>query len=84
MDELEQKFRRRMLAFYFAGVVNLVIGVYVLLFGGQFMSRSMSLIVALFFLGFAAIDFYFPKMMRKKWAEERQRVARQGTVPPRA
>jgi hypothetical protein len=84
VHDLEQKFRRRIMAFYFAGVVNLAIGVYVLLFGGQFMARGTSLLVALFFLGFAAVDFYFPNMMKKKWAEEQQRIARQGTPPPQA
>jgi hypothetical protein len=84
VDELERKFKRRMLAFYFAGVVNLVIGVYVLLFGGQFMARGTALLVALFFLGFAAVDFYFPKMMKKKWAEQQGRLAGgQGNPPQR-
>lgn len=72
MDDLEQKFKRRMLAFYFAGVINLVIGLYILLFGAQFMARGTALLVALFFLGFAAVDFYFPKLMKKKWEEARR------------
>ena len=84
MDEIEKKLRKRILTFYFAGVVNLVIGLYVLFFGGQFMARGTSLLVALFFLGFAAVDFYFPNMLKKKWAEEQERIARQGAAPPQA
>lgn len=84
VDELEKKFRKRILTFYFAGVVNLVIGLYVLFFGGQFMARGTSLLVALFFLGFAAVDFYFPQIMKKKWVEEQERLARLGNPPARA
>ncbi len=84
MDDLERKFKRRMLTFYFAGVVNLVIGLYVLLFGAQFMARGTALLVALFFLGFAAVDFYFPRMMKKKWEEAQRRMAGgQGNPPQR-
>jgi hypothetical protein len=86
VDDLEKKFKKRMLAFYFAGVVNLAIGLYVLLFGGQFMARGTALLVALFFLGFAAVDFYFPSLMKKKWdeAQRQQRLAGgQGNPPQR-
>ena len=31
-------------------------------------------LVALFFLGFAAVDFYFPRAMKKKWLDEQARV----------
>jgi len=82
--ELQKKLKNRMLAFYFAGVVNLVIGLYVLFYGAAHMSRGMALLVALFFLGFAALDFYFPRMMQKRWWEEQSRAGGQGGVPPKS
>jgi hypothetical protein len=73
-----------MLAFYFAGTVNLFLGLYVLAFGGHFLSRGVSILIGLFFLGFAAVDFYFPKAMRKKWTEDQQqREAAAPGKPPR-
>lgn len=63
-----------MLAFYFAGVVNLVIGLYVLVAGGAHMGQGTALLIGLFFVGFAAVDFYFPRAMRKKWLEDQARM----------
>jgi hypothetical protein len=83
-QELQKKLKNRMLAFYFAGVVNLVIGLYVLFYGAAYMSRGAALLVALFFIGFAALDFYFPRMMQKRWWEEQQRTGGQGGMPPKS
>lgn len=63
-----------MLAFYFAGVVNLVIGLYVLVAGGAHMGQGTALLIGLFFVGFAAVDFYFPRAMKKKWLEDQARM----------
>lgn len=78
---MDERLRKRMLAFYFAGVVNLVIGVYVLVAGAGFLGQGTALLVALFFLGFAAVDFYFPSAMKKRWLEEQARQA--GLQKPR-
>jgi hypothetical protein len=83
-QELQKKLKNRMLAFYFAGVVNLVIGLYVLFYGAAYMSQGAALLVALFFIGFAALDFYFPRMMQKRWWEEQQRTGGQGGMPPKS
>ncbi|HJQ64206.1 MAG TPA: hypothetical protein VJ834_15240 [Burkholderiales bacterium] len=71
---MDERLRKRMLAFYFAGVVNLVLGLYVLVAGAAHMGQGTALLVALFFLGFAAVDFYFPRAMKKKWLEEQARA----------
>ncbi|MGQ0750356.1 MAG: hypothetical protein ACT4PS_07475 [Betaproteobacteria bacterium] len=76
--QLEERLKKRMLAFYFAGVVNLLIGFYVLVAGAAHMGQGTALLVALFFLGFAAVDFYFPRAMRKRWLEEQARMRAQG------
>lgn len=72
---MDERLKKRMLAFYFAGVVNLVIGVYVLAAGASFLGQGTALLVALFFLVFAAVDFYFPAAMKKRWLEEQARQA---------
>lgn len=78
MQDIEEKLRKRILAFYFAGVVNLVIGIYILLEGAKFMAPGTAMLVAVFFLAFAAVDFYFPTLMKKRWREYQEEVRRQG------
>jgi hypothetical protein len=78
---MDGRLRKRILAFYFAGVVNLVLGVYVLLAGAANMGRDTALLVALFFLGFAAVDFYFPKIIKRKWLEEQAKMSGQARAP---
>jgi len=71
---VDARLRKRMYAFYFAGVVNLLLGLYVLFAGAAYMGQGTALLVALFFLAFAAVDFYFPWAMKKRWLEDRARV----------
>ncbi|OGA37514.1 MAG: hypothetical protein A3G24_06790 [Betaproteobacteria bacterium RIFCSPLOWO2_12_FULL_62_13] len=78
---MDERLRKRMLAFYFAGVFNLVLGVYVLIEGPALLGRDTALLLTLFFLGFAAVDFYFPRAMKKKWLEDHARRA-SGDKPP--
>lgn len=78
MQDLEEKLRKRILAFYFAGIVNLVIGVYILLEGAKFMAPGTAMLVTVFFLAFAAVDFYFPKLMKKRWRQYQEQMRQQG------
>lgn len=72
---MDERFKKRILAFNVAGVINLVLGVYVLLQGPAFLPRDTVLLLVLFFLGFAVVDFYFPYAMKKKWLEDQARRA---------
>ncbi|MBI4195674.1 MAG: hypothetical protein HY526_11405 [Betaproteobacteria bacterium] len=83
MMDIDEKLRKRILAFYFAGVVNLILGIYVLVEGPRFMGQGTATLVALFFLGFALVDFYFPRLMKKKWTEYQEQMRRQsGAAQP--
>ena len=64
---MDERLKRRMLLFYLAGVVNLILGLYVLVFGGGFLENDKVMIMSFFFLAFAAVDFYFPYAMKRKW-----------------
>jgi pilus assembly protein TadC len=79
-QELEKRLKKRILAFYFAGAVNLLLGLYVLVAGGAHLGQGSTMLIALFFLGFAAVDFYFPRSMKKRWLEEQARM--RGSPPP--
>lgn len=68
MGELDDKLKKRVYAFYFAGLLNLVLGFWVLFYGGE-LAQGTRTVMMLFFFGFAAVDFWMPYQMKKKYAE---------------
>jgi len=74
---MNDKFRNRILAFYFAGFFNLMIGLYVLFNGRSLVSHTTWLIMIIFFFGFAAVDIWFARTLRRRWAEALQEYAAQ-------
>ncbi len=74
---MDPRLKKRIYAFYFAGVVNLVLGLYVLIAGSSFLPRNTVIMMVLFFFGFAAVDFYFPKVLKKKWLEQLKQLEEQ-------
>ena len=74
---MNDRMKKRILMFYFAGVINLFLGVYVVTAGRQFLEPGTLWVLILFFFGFAALDFYFPWAMKKKWNEEQARLGRE-------
>jgi hypothetical protein len=67
---MNDKTKKRIYMFYAAGVVNLMIGVYVLFFGRSFIPEDKITMLLLFFLGFAAVDFWMPILIKKKAAQD--------------
>ncbi|MBX3662543.1 MAG: hypothetical protein KF804_08845 [Burkholderiales bacterium] len=66
--ELDEKLKKRIYVFYFAGLLNLVLGFWVLFYGGE-LEQGTRTIMMLFFFGFAAVDFWMPQQMKRKYAE---------------
>ena len=83
---MNDKLKKRITMFYIAGVVNLLIGGYILLFGRSFLPADKINLLLLFFMGFAALDFWMPRMIKKKWAEDQKKLEQQhkaqGGQPP--
>lgn len=74
---MDPRLKKRMLLFYLAGIFNAVIGTYILLEGRKFLPETTVLLLVFFFFGFAAVDFYFPRLMKKKWLEHQAQIAAQ-------
>ena len=74
---IDPRLKKRMLMFYLAGIFNAVIGVYILLEGRKFLPEGTVLILVVFFFAFAAVDFYFPRVMKRKWLEYQAQLAAQ-------
>ena len=66
---MDARLKKRILAFQVAGVINLALGLYVLIAGPGFLPQNTVFWLGLFFLGFAAVDFWFPRVLKKRWAE---------------
>ena len=80
---MDERLRKRIRWFYFAGTINLVLGIYVVVYGPGFLPRDTLIMLGLFFLAFAALDFYFPYALKKKWLEEQARKMSQPSPPSR-
>jgi len=57
---MDPKLQRRIIAFYIGGIINAVLGLYVLIEGLSFLPADTARTLAIVFLVFAAVDFYFP------------------------
>ena len=75
---MPDKLKKRIALFYAAGVLNLLIGAYILLAGRSFLPEDKITMLMLFFLGFAAVDFWMPVMLKKKGAREQEKLEQQG------
>lgn len=64
--ELHKKLRKRLLMFYFAAAMNLVMAMWVLSAGGQVASGTRTVIVFVF-LAFAALNWYMARKLKKQW-----------------
>lgn len=72
---MDARLKKRMYTFYFAGALNLVLGFWVLIYGGD-LDKGARMIMMVFFFGFAAVDFWFPTQLKKKFAEQQAEFER--------
>jgi uncharacterized membrane protein YfcA len=66
---MDERLKKRILMFYLAGVINAFLGLYVAIEGRAFLPPETVRWLALFFFAFAAVDFWFPRVLKKKWLE---------------
>jgi hypothetical protein len=68
--------RRRVLMFYFAAGLNLLMGLYVMSAGSAVAERSTVWLISLVFLVFAGVNYYMARILAKRWdAHVRQQNA---------
>lgn len=73
---MDDKLRKRIYIFMFAGALNLLLGVWVLTMGGDLDPKTRWVMI-IFFFGFAAVDFWFPIALKKKYEQEKAEWERQ-------
>jgi len=80
VPRMSASLQKRIALFYLGGVINAFLGLYVLIEGASFMPRDKAMWIVAFFLGFAAVDFWFPQQMKKKWLADQEKL-RAGVAP---
>jgi len=76
---MDPKLQRRIIAFYIGGIINAVLGLYVLIEGLSFLPADTARTLAIVFRVFAAVDFYFPYALKKKWIADNANKQSQNT-----
>ncbi len=74
---MEARLRKRIIMFYLGGILNAFLALYVVIEGINFLPADTVQWLAMFFLAFAAVDFYFPYAMKKKWLEDQAKLGAQ-------
>ena len=78
---MDDKLKRRIVLFYVGGVVNAFLGLYVLFEGSSFLEPGTARMLMGAFFAFAAVDFYFPYALKKKWRADHAAGQGQGGGP---
>ena len=77
--DLYERLRKRMLMFYFAAGINLVMAMWVMSAGGGQVANTTLLMIIALFLAFAALNFYMARTLKRQWDNHvRQHGARSG------
>lgn len=78
---MDKKLQTRIMLFYIGGIINALLGLYVLIEGLSFLPPDTVRTLAIVFLVFAAVDFYFPYALKKKWLADNARKQGQNPDP---
>ena len=65
--ELYERLRKRILMFYFAAGINLVMALWVMSVGTTQAASGMLAIIVLIFFAFAALNFYMARRLKRQW-----------------
>ena len=64
---MDDKLKRKIMLFYVGGIVNALLGLYVVIEGVSFLPADTARTLAIIFFVFAAVDFYLPYSLKQRW-----------------
>ena len=67
---MDPKVRKRIWMFYFAAGINIVMAMYVVAVGSGYVPGGTLGLITVVFMGFAFLNFYLAKNLRKRWEEQ--------------
>ncbi len=77
---MDERMKKRIIMFYVGGIINALLGLYVVIEGPTFLAADTVRLLGIIFFVFAAVDFYFPYAIKKKWLAD-QAKQHQGSDP---
>ena len=78
---MDEKFKRKIMLFYVGGIINALLGLYVLIEGLSFVPADTARTLAIIFFVFAAVDFYLPYSLKQRWLANNRGKQEQGNDP---
>jgi len=78
---MDDKLKRKIMLFYAGGIVNALLGLFVLIEGLSFLPPDTARTLAIVFFLFAAVDFYLPYSLKNKWLADHAGKEQQGSDP---
>ncbi len=78
---MDEKLKRKIMLFYAGGIINALLGLYLLIEGASFLPADNARTLVIFFFAFAAVDFYMPRLLKQRWAAGSAQKTKQGSDP---
>ena len=78
---MDDKLKRKITLFYAGGIINALLGLYVLIEGLSFLPADTARTLAIIFFVFAAVDFYLPYSLKQRWLANNAGKQAQGSDP---
>ena len=78
---MNDRLKRKIMLFYAGGIINALLGLYVLIEGLSFLPPDTARTLAIIFFLFAAVDFYLPYSLKNKWLADHAGKQGQGSDP---
>jgi len=78
---MDEKLKHKIMLFYAGGIINALLGLYVLIEGLSFLPADTARTLAIIFFVFAAVDFYLPYSLKQRWLANNRGKQDQGNDP---
>ena len=80
-QSMDDKLKRKIMLFYAGGIINALLGLFVLIEGLSFLPPDTAHTLGIIFFVFAAVDFYLPYSLQQRWLANNPGKQEQGSDP---
>jgi hypothetical protein len=77
MVEMDERLKKRILLFYAAAGVNVLLGLFVLVFGREILGPDKMVMLMVVCGAFTLLNLVMPGMIKRKWKEDRAKLEAQ-------
>lgn len=78
---MDDRLKRKIMLFYAGGIINALLGLFMLIEGVSFLPADNARTLVIFFFVFAAVDFYMPYLLKQRWLASNAAKPEQGSDP---